>query len=67
MANSLQQARNVDQDLPDCGGSVSDGRDQLVDDMIDSRWTLTIAAWLLRANGSDKVWPLTLALAGVRS
>ena len=36
----------------------------LVDDMVDSRWTLTVAAWLLRSNGSGEVWPLALALAG---
>ena len=36
----------------------------LVDDMVDSRWTLTVVAWLLRSNGSGEVWPLALALAG---
>ncbi len=34
----------------------------LVDDMVDSRWTLTVAAWLLRSKGSGEVWPLALAL-----
>ena len=64
MANSVQQARNVDGSLavslePLPGGSVL-----LVDDMVDSGWTLTVAAWLLRSNGSGEVWPLALALAG---
>jgi ATP-dependent DNA helicase RecQ len=36
----------------------------LVDDMVDSRWTLTAAAWLLRSHGSGEVFPLALALAG---
>lgn len=36
----------------------------LVDDMVDSRWTLTLAAWLLRSNGSGPVWPLALARSG---
>jgi phosphoribosylpyrophosphate synthetase len=34
------------------------------DDMVDSRWTMTVAAWLLRANGSGEVFPLALALTG---
>ncbi len=36
----------------------------LVDDMVDSRWTLTVAAWLLRSHGSGVVWPLALAQTG---
>ena len=36
----------------------------LVDDMIDSRWTMTIAAWLLRSHGSGEVFPLALAFTG---
>ena len=36
----------------------------LVDDMVDSRWTLTVAAWLLRSHGSGEVFPLALALTG---
>ena len=34
----------------------------LVDDMVDSRWTLTVATWLLRTHGAGEVWPLVLAL-----
>lgn len=33
----------------------------LVDDVVDSKWTLTIAAALLRQAGSGPVWPLALA------
>jgi len=36
----------------------------LVDDMVDSRWTLTVAAWLLRSHGCGAVWPLALAQTG---
>jgi ATP-dependent DNA helicase RecQ len=36
----------------------------LVDDMVDSRWTLTVATWLLRGNGSGEVWPIALSLTG---
>ena len=36
----------------------------LVDDMVDSRWTLTVSAWPLRSHGSGEVFPLALALTG---
>lgn len=67
MANSTQQARNVDGSLAISRESIPEGPVLLVDDMVDSRWTLTVAAWLLRSNGSGDVWPLALALAGGRS
>ncbi len=34
----------------------------LVDDMIDSGWTLTVITALLRAAGSGPVFPVALAL-----
>ena len=65
MANSTQQARKIDgslavnvHQLPEVGPVL------LVDDMVDSRWTLTVAAWLLRSHGSGEVWPLALAQTG---
>jgi ATP-dependent DNA helicase RecQ len=64
MANSTQQARNVDGSLTLSGGPLPSGPVLLVDDMVDSRWTLTIAAWLLRASGSGEVWPMALSLTG---
>ena len=64
MANSVQQARNVDGSLALSLEPLPGGPVLLVDDMVDSRWTLTVAAWLLRSNGSGEVWPLALALAG---
>ena len=63
MANSVQQARNVDGSLAVSLEFLPDGPVLLVDDMVDSRWTLTVAAWLLRLSGSGEVWPLVLALA----
>ena len=66
MANSTQQARNVDGSLVVSGESLLHGPVLLVDDMVDSRWTMTVAAWLLRSHGSGKVWPLALALANHR-
>lgn len=64
MANSTQQARNVDGSLGLTDQPLLAGSVLLVDDMVDSRWTLTVAAWLLRTNGSGEVWPLALALTG---
>lgn len=64
MANSTQQARNVDGSLEVVDPGPRDGPVLLVDDMVDSRWTLTVAAWLLRSHGSGEVWPLVLAQTG---
>lgn len=62
-SNSVQQARNVDGSLAVPHDPLPSGPLLLVDDMVDSRWTLTVAAWLLRSNGSGAVWPLALAVA----
>ena len=64
MQNSAQQARNIDGSLALNGQPVPRGPVLLVDDMVDSRWTLTVSAWLLRANGSGAVWPLALSQTG---
>jgi ATP-dependent DNA helicase RecQ len=64
MANSAQQARNVDGSLTLNGQVVPAGAVLLIDDMVDSRWTLTVSAWLLRKQGSGVVWPMVLAQAG---
>lgn len=64
MANGTQQARNVDGSLALTKKTLPDGALLLVDDMVDSRWTFTIAAWLLRSHGSGEVWPLALAQTG---
>jgi ATP-dependent DNA helicase RecQ len=64
MANSTQQARNIDGSLALNGQPIPPGPVLLVDDMVDSRWTLTVAAWLLRKSGSGPVWPMVLAQTG---
>ena len=62
MQNSFQQARNLDgvfhveQAAAHCGPCF------LVDDVVDSRWTMTVAAALLRRAGCSAVFPLALAL-----
>ena len=45
--------------LAECPGPVL-----LVDDLVDSGWTMTVAARLLRQAGAPAVLPLVLALAG---
>ena len=60
MENSSQQARNVDGSLR-IQGNVPAGAVLLVDDMVDSRWTMSVAAYLLLSNGSGPVHPLALA------
>lgn len=60
MENSSQQARNVDGSLR-IPGPVPAGAVLLVDDMVDSRWTMTVAAYLLLTSGSGPVYPLALA------
>ncbi|MBI2360802.1 MAG: ATP-dependent DNA helicase RecG, partial [Deltaproteobacteria bacterium] len=62
MANSTQQARNIDGSLAISAQVLRARPVVLVDDMVDSRWTLTVAAWLLRSRGSGEVFPLGLAL-----
>lgn len=60
MENSCQQTRNVDGSLR-IHGNVPTGAVLLVDDMVDSRWTMTVATYLLLISGSGPVHPLALA------
>jgi ATP-dependent DNA helicase RecQ len=65
MANSTMQARNVQGTLA-VSARVLSGPVLLVDDIVDSRWTLTMAGWLLRTHGSGIVYPFVLARATAR-
>ncbi len=65
MENSTMQARNVQGTLG-INGDVSSRPVLLVDDIIDSGWTLTIAGFLLQESGSGVVYPFTLARAQSR-
>lgn len=61
MKNSQLQARNLDgaftlTDVPSKAEPIL-----LIDDMVDSRWTLTICAYLLKTNGSGAVFPVALS------
>jgi len=62
MQNSYQQAANLCgafevKKLPDIEGPIL-----LADDMVDSRWTFTVLAALLREYGSGPIYPLALAV-----
>ncbi len=64
MANSSQQCRNVEGSLAIVPANLMRGPVLLVDDMVDSRWTFTVAASLLRDSGCPAVLPFALAYAG---
>lgn len=64
MSNSTFQARNVDGSLGIVPRNVQSGPVLLVDDIVDSRWTMTVSSWLLRRHGAGEVWPLALSIAG---
>jgi ATP-dependent DNA helicase RecQ len=59
MANSAQQVRNVDGAFMVEG--ARDGAVLLVDDTVDSRWTMTVVGIALREAGCDAVLPFALA------
>lgn len=61
MQNSWWQARNLDGAFRVAPGAAALGPVLLVDDIVDSRWTFTIVAALLRAAGSGPVFPIALA------
>ena len=66
MQNSAQQLVNAQAKLAIDGAAVREGAVLLVDDIVDSRWTLTVAGWLLRTHGSGEVHPFALAVASAR-
>jgi ATP-dependent DNA helicase RecQ len=61
MKNSFFQAQNLDGAFRVDSKSVKSGNVLLVDDFVDSRWTLTVAGALLRRSGSGLVFPYALA------
>ena len=61
MQNSARQVLNLDGALAVAKDAVQPGPVILVDDLVDSRWTLTVGAWLLRKSGSGAVFPVALA------
>lgn len=62
MQNSFQQAHNLDGAFVVDRRQVKNGPVLLVDDMVDSRWTFTVLAALLRQTGCGPVFPVALAM-----
>ena len=62
MQNSSQQCQNLDGVFEVNGWKGMGSSVLLIDDMVDSRWTFTVVAALLRQAGSGNVFPLALAL-----
>jgi ATP-dependent DNA helicase RecQ len=61
MENSWQQAHNLDGAFKIEHWEKLAGPVLLMDDIVDSRWTFTVLAALLRQTGSGAVFPLALA------
>ena len=64
MENSAQQAGNVYRAIKVKAYVPENEPCLLVDDLADTRWTLTVAGLVLRIAGSGPVHPLVLAKVG---
>ena len=62
MENSYQQARNVLDAFRI--QNTRPGPVLLVDDLVDSRWTLAVIGNLLMQEGTEAVYPFAIAHAG---
>ncbi len=62
MENSQYQLRNLDRAF-ELTGPVPSGSGFLFDDMVDSRWTMTVIAFMLLDAGANEVHPIALALS----
>ncbi len=65
MNNNAHKVRNVASSI-EIDGDVEPGPVLLIDDIVDSGWTFTVAAWKLLDRGAGPVWPLALASKGNR-
>ena len=66
MENSYQQVKNLDGVFQVNPQLMKSSPCFIIDDMVDSRWTLTVASALLRQVGCTAVYPLALALNSPR-
>ncbi len=62
--NRFHRCRNLDGVFA-VSRKIPSGPVLLIDDVVDSSWTLTVAAALLKRGGSGPVWPVALATSGV--
>jgi len=67
MQNSFQQVKNLDGVFSVDADKVLGGSVLLVDDMVNSRWTFTVASALLRSAGCPTVLPLALSLNSLQT
>lgn len=63
MNNAYYQAKNLD-GVFQVEDNIPDKPVLLIDDVIDSGWTVTVASALLRQKGSGEVFPASLATTG---
>ena len=66
MRNSAQQYGNV-RGAYEIPASIPSGPVLLVDDVVDSRWTMTAVGWKLLEAGAGSVFPFALADTAGRS
>lgn len=62
--NRFHQCNNLD-GVFEISGKIPNTPVLLIDDMVDSRWTFTVIAALLRKSGSGEVFPVALASTSV--
>ena len=67
MQNSFMQAANLDGVFDIDDAQMPEGPVFLIDDIVDSRWTFTVIAALLRETGCPAVFPVALAMSSPRS
>ena len=61
MENSSFQCSNAQKSFSLRDGTSLSGSILLVDDVVDSKWTLTVCGYLLRTAGAEHVYPYALA------
>ena len=66
MENRFHQCHNLDGAFVIPDGADVDGPVLLVDDVVDSAWTLTLAAALLKQAGAGAVFPFALATTAAK-
>jgi ATP-dependent DNA helicase RecQ len=66
MENRFHQCHNLDGAFVMQDGADVDGPVLLVDDVVDSAWTLTLAAALLKQAGAGAVFPFALATTAAK-
>ncbi|PLL60686.1 ATP-dependent DNA helicase RecG, partial [Klebsiella michiganensis] len=64
--NRYHQCQNLD-GVFQVNSALPNGPVLLVDDLIDSGWTMTVLAALLRQAGCEKVYPVALASTSVKN